>query len=163
MHTRPQEAPGLARCLQLNILALAFSLTHVIADYALITTLAGSDALGAPWYLALAAAAYGWWGWALAQAAAGHRSALYSLLALSGVWAGLLNGGSLVFTTPTIVLADIIHFGSLVFGGLAAYTTWRMLRVYGRNFRIATPAPRHDKPGPAPVQASGVPNELMAG
>jgi hypothetical protein len=57
MHTGSQASPGLVRCLQFNMLALAFSLTHVIAEYALITTLAGSDALGPPWYLALPGAA----------------------------------------------------------------------------------------------------------
>jgi hypothetical protein len=119
----------LARCLRLNALALAFSLAHVIGDYAILTASAGGDALTLPWYLALAGAVYGWWGWVMAQVAAGGRTGLFSLLVLSGVWAGLLNGGSLVFTSLTIVLADVIHFGSLIFGVWAAYATWRFLRA----------------------------------
>ena len=122
------------RCLQLSALALAFSLTHVIADYAILSGGAGGDALAIPWYLAMAGAVYGWWGWSMAQAAAGGRTALLSLLVLSGVWAGLLNGGSAVFTSPTIVLADVIHGGSLLFGFWAAYETWRRLRA-GKTMR----------------------------
>ncbi len=120
---------ALTRCLQLNALALAFSLTHVIGDYAILTAQAGGDALALPWYLALAGTVYGWWGWSLARAAGGSRSGLVSLLALSAVWAALLNGGSAVFTSVTILLADIIHFGSLLFGIGAAYATWRLLRA----------------------------------
>lgn len=118
------------RFLSLNAIALGFSLTHVMADYVIITAQMGTDALGAPWYLALAGVAYGWWGWSLAQAPGGSRLGLSSLLVLSGVWAGFLNGGSAVFTPIDNLLADVIHFGSLLFGSWAAYETWRMLRAY---------------------------------
>jgi len=50
-----------------------------------------------------------------------------SLLALSGIWA-VLHGATFPFTPLTLILADIIHFGSLLFGLWAAYTTWRVLR-----------------------------------
>lgn len=129
MVTDQRPTSPLTRCLQLNALALAFSLTHVIGDYAILTAQMGGDALALPWYLVLAGAVYGWWGWSLARAGAGSRSALYSLLALSAVWAAALNGGSLVFTPLTILLADAIHFGSLLFGLGAAYATWRRLRT----------------------------------
>lgn len=127
MATASRRNATLTRCLQLNALAMAFSLAHVIADYAILTAQAGGDALALPWYLALAGAAYGWWGWSMAQATAGGRAGPVSLLVLSGLWAGVLNGGSLVFTSPTIVLADVIHFGSLLLGIAAAYATWRLL------------------------------------
>jgi hypothetical protein len=127
--TASEYGSALTRCLQLNALALAFSLTHVIGDYAILTARAGGDALAIPWYLALAGAAYGWWGWSLARAAGDGRSGLFSLLVLSLVWAAALNGGSLVFTSLSILLADVIHFGSLLFGISAAYATWRVLRA----------------------------------
>ena len=129
MVTEAGRISALTRCLQLSALALAFSLMHVIADYAILTAQAGGDALALPWYLALAGAVYGWWGWSLARAASGSRLALFSLLALSAVWAAFLNGGSVVFTPVTNLLADVIHFGTLLFGGGAAYTTWRLLRA----------------------------------
>ncbi len=137
MATESDRSTALTRCLRLNALALAFSLAHVIADYAILSAQAGGDALALPWYLVLAGAAYGWWGWSMAQVGAGGRIGLYSLLVLSGLWAGLLNGGSLVFTSPTIVLADVIHFGSLLFGIGGAYATWRVLRS-GRVDRAAS-------------------------
>lgn len=63
----------------------------------------------------------------MARAMAGHRSALIRLLLLSGIWAGLLKGGSFVFTSITNLPADAIHFGSLLSGLAAAYATWRLL------------------------------------
>src|SRR3954453_4093804 len=117
----------LTRCLRLNALALAFSLSHVIVD---ITLFASSSELGEPAsdaIVAVACAVYGWWGWSMARAAAGSRAALPSLIALSGFWA-VLNGATFPFSPLTYILADIIHFGSLIFGLWAAYATWRVLR-----------------------------------
>jgi hypothetical protein len=39
-----------------------------------------------------------------------------------------LNGATFSFTPLTSILADIIHFGSLLFGLWAVYATWRVLR-----------------------------------
>lgn len=140
MTTESGSTLPLTRCLQLSALALAFSLTHVIGDYAILTAQAGGDALALPWYLALAGAVYGWWGWSLARAAAGSRSALFSLLILSAVWAAFLNGGSLVFTPLTNLLADVIHFGTLLFGIGAAFATWRLLQAHREAPAQATDA-----------------------
>ena len=38
-----------------------------------------------------------------------------------------LNGATFPFTPLRSILADIIHFGSLLFGLWAAYATWRVL------------------------------------
>jgi hypothetical protein len=122
------HTPNLARCLQLNALALAFSLAHMVADYGVIFDTSDFNTWGVAAYLGLAGAVYGWWGWSMAQAVRGSRAALLSLLALSGIWA-VLHGASFPFTPLTLILADIIHFGSLLFGLWAAYATWRVLRA----------------------------------
>jgi hypothetical protein len=117
----------LTRCLRLNALALAFSLSHVIVD---ITLFASGPELGEPAsdaIVAVACAVYGWWGWSMAQAARGSRPALPSLLVLCGFWA-VAHGASFVFTPLTEYAADIIHFGSLIFGVWGAYATWRVPR-----------------------------------
>ncbi|HET8626060.1 MAG TPA: hypothetical protein VFL91_01495 [Thermomicrobiales bacterium] len=132
METESERAPLLARCLRLNALALAFSLTHVIADYGLVGAAPQAALAG---YLAIAGAVYGWWGWSLARAAGDGRSGLANLLALSGGWA-VLHGATFVFTPLTNLPADVIHFGSLLFGVWAAYATWRVLRA-GRAARAA--------------------------
>lgn len=117
----------IARCLQLNALALAFSLAHAMADYGVIFAATDFNTWGVAAYLVVSGAVYGWWGWSMAQAARGSRGALLSLLALSGIWA-VLHGATFTFTPLTLILADIVHFGSLLFGLWAAYATWRVLR-----------------------------------
>jgi hypothetical protein len=128
---------ALARCLQLNALALAFSLAHTIADYYVIFTMAGFNTWGMAAYVGVSSAVYGWWGWSMVQAAAGSRAALPSLLALSGFWA-VLHGLTFVFIPLTNILANVVHFGSLIFGLWAAYATWRLLRPR-RQVAIAAP------------------------
>ena len=130
------QAPHLARCLQLNALALAFSLAHTVADYGVIFSMTGVHAWGMAAYLGVASAVYGWWGWSMARAAAGSRAALPSLLALSGVWA-VLHGLTFVFIPLTNILANVVHVGSLLFGLWAAYATWRVLRATGAVARAA--------------------------
>ena len=76
MATESGRAVLLTRCLQLNALALAFSLAHVVAD----------------WHIGL-------------------------------------FGASFVFTPLTEYVADVIHFGSLIFGVWGAYATWRVRRT----------------------------------
>ena len=89
--------PNLARCLQLNALALAFSLAHTVADYGVIFATTDFNTWGVAAYLGVSGAVYGWWGWSMAQAARGSRAALPSLLALSGIWA-VLHGAT--FPSP---------------------------------------------------------------
>ena len=117
----------LARCLQLNALALAFSLAHTVADFGVIFATTDFNTWGVAVYLGVSGAVYGWWGWSMAQAVRGSRGALLSLLALSGIWA-VLHGATFPFSPLTYILADIVHFGSLLFGLWAAYATWRVLR-----------------------------------
>ena len=131
------DTPQLARALQLNALALAFSLAHTVADYGVIFVTTGFDTWGVAAYLGVAGAVYGWWGWSMAQAVRGRRAALLNLLALSGIWA-VLHGATFPFAPLTNILADIIHFGSLLFGLWAAYATWRVLRS-GRVRRALEP------------------------
>jgi hypothetical protein len=121
------QMPQLTRCLQLNALALAFSLAHTVADYGVIFATTDFNTWGVAAYLGVSSAVYGWWGWSMARAAAGSRAALSSLIALSGFWA-VLHGATFPFSPITYILADIIHFGSLIFGVWAAYATWRALR-----------------------------------
>ena len=128
MATTLESAAPLARCLQLNALALAFSLAHTVADYGIIAAMPGFNDWAMAGYLAVTSAVYGWWGWSMARAAANRRSALPSLLALSGFWA-VLHGLTFVFIPLTFIVANTIHFGSLLFGVWAAYATWRLLRA----------------------------------
>src|SRR5215212_3178730 len=117
----------LTHCLRLNALALAFSLSHVIVDISLFASGPEMSEAASTAIVAVACAVYGWWGWSMAQAARGSRAALPSLLVLCGFWA-VAHGASFVFTPLTEYVADIIHFGSLIFGIWAAYATWRALR-----------------------------------
>jgi hypothetical protein len=128
MDTGADRNPQVTRCLQLNALALAFSLAHTVGDYGVIFAMTDFNTWGVAVYLGVSSAVYGWWGWSMARAAAGSRGALPSLIALSGIWA-VLHGATFPFSPLTYILADIIHFGSLIFGLWAAYTTWRLLRA----------------------------------
>ncbi len=125
--------PPLARCLRLNALALAFSLSHTIVDISLFASGPELGEAASAAIVAVACAVYGWWGWSMAQAARGSHAALPSLLILCGFWA-VSHGASFVFTPLTEYVADVIHFGSLIFGLWGAYATWRVLR----GGRVAT-------------------------
>ncbi len=129
MDTNSGRAALLTRCLQLNALALAFSLAHTVADYGVIFfAVTAPNAWGMAAYLTVSSAVYGWWGWSMARAAAGSRAALPSLIALSGCWA-VLHGATFVFIPLTNILANVVHFGSLIFGVWGAYATWRVRRA----------------------------------
>ena len=127
MITESRHTSALTRCLQLNALALTFSLMHTIGDYGIVTIDLGEEAPALWAFLAVAGIVYGWWGWSLAQAARGGRAGLPSLIALSGFWA-VLNGATFPFTSLTNLPADVIHFGSLLFGVWAAYATGQLMR-----------------------------------
>ncbi len=118
----------LTRCLRLNALALAFSRSHATVDIALFASGPELSEAASTAIVAVASAVYGWWGWSMAQAARGSRAALPSLLLLCGLWA-VAHGASFVFTPLTEYVADVIHFGSLIFGIWGAYATWRVART----------------------------------
>ena len=128
MDTGVGHALQLTRCLQLNALALAFSLSHVIVDISLFGSGPGISEWVSTAIVAVACAVYGWWGWSLAQVARDGRTGLESLLVLCGFWA-VAHGASFVFTPLTEYVADVIHFGSLIFGVWGAYATWRVWRA----------------------------------
>lgn len=127
--TQPRSDQLLTHSLRLNVLALAFSLTHVMGDYGIVRADLDSGSWLLWGYLALAGGIYGWWAWSLMKAAGDGRSGLMSLAVLSGFWA-VLNGATFPFTALTNLPADVIHFGSLVFGVWAALATWRLMRAY---------------------------------
>jgi hypothetical protein len=137
METDSGRASPLTRCLQLNALALAFSLSHVIVDISLFASGPGVSEWVGVGCVAVACAVYGWWGWSMAQVARDGRTGLSSLLVLCGFWA-VAHGASFVFTPLTNYVADVIHFGSLIFGVWAAYATWRIMRAN----RVAVAAAR---------------------
>ena len=128
MVTESGRTPPLTRCLPLNALALAFSLAHTVADYGVIFAMTDFNTWGVAAYLGVSSAVYGWWGWSMAQVARDGRTGLESLLVLCGFWA-VAHGASFVFTPLTEYAADVIHFGSLIFGVWGAYATWRVWRA----------------------------------
>jgi hypothetical protein len=125
--TRVMRTSPLNRCLQLSALALAFSLSHVMADFVLVAVQSAPGSWAPVAIVGVAAAVYGWWGWSMGQAAVGSRSGLFSLLLLAGIWTAVLNGATVVYTPITNVLADVIHSGCLLFGVWGAYAAWRLL------------------------------------
>ncbi len=128
MHAGTETYQQLTRCLRLNALALAFSLSHTIVDISLFASGPEMSEAASAAIVAVACAVYGWWGWSMAQAARGSRGGLESLLVLCGFWA-VAHGASFVFTPLTEYVADVIHFGSLIFGVWGAYATWRVWRA----------------------------------
>lgn len=121
--------------LALNGLAIAFSLAHLIMDWH-IGLFGPSTPQISPlqatlvWLICLA---YGWWGLALGLASQGHRPGLTSLIVLSAGWSFAGNGLPILACPPPCAGAfphqDIAHLGSLLFGGWAAYASWRALRA----------------------------------
>ena len=72
----PVRASTLSRCLWLNAFALAFSLMHVMGDFALVARLAPDPFWIQGIFVAFAAFLYGWWGWSLARVGRDSRSGL---------------------------------------------------------------------------------------
>jgi hypothetical protein len=73
----------------------------------------------------------GWWCLSLATAQSGTRPGLSGAFTLAIGWALLVNGTAFVLApppAPAFPYQDIAHFSSLIFGGLAAYTTSRELK-----------------------------------
>lgn len=125
--------PNVPAWLVVNAAALAASLAHVLIDAHI-----GLFGLTSPIMSGLQAAnilliclVVGWWSLSLAAAHGGSRSALASALTLAIGWALLGNGAVFVLAPPPsdgFPYQDIAHFSSLIFGGWAAYTTWRDLK-----------------------------------
>jgi hypothetical protein len=74
----------------------------------------------------------------LAVAAGDGQGGLSSAFVLSLLWAFLGHGAIAIMAAPPPSAAfpyqDITHFGSLIFGGLAAYATWKAMRASAMPF-----------------------------
>ena len=131
----PAVLPSLPAWLPLHGLAIVFSLAHLILDWHIGLFGPSSPQLSVRqaalvWLVCLA---YGWWAMALGLATQGHRAGLTSLLVLSAGWTFAGNGLPIFACLPPCAGAfpyqDIAHLGSLLFGGWAAYATWRAMRA----------------------------------
>jgi hypothetical protein len=134
--------------LWLNITALAFALAHVFIDFHI--GLFGQSSIhmsllqaGNILVLVLINA---WWVACLVSAVPdnGHLrsrwTGLSGAFAIAFIWAFLGNGLVAVFAAPPPSAAfpyqDITHFGSLVFGGLAAFATWKEMKTRSNPIRL---------------------------
>ena len=125
-------------------LALAFSLMHVLLDYHV--GLFGQTSSELSWVQAalvlLLGLLYAWWGvsFAMAGGSAWQAAGLAGLLWLSLLWSFLANGVAGVFAclppcSSAFPYQDIVHFGNIIFGGWAAYSTWTALRAARTGIR----------------------------
>lgn len=130
-------APKIPAWLGFNAAALTASLAHTFIDVHL--GLFGANSLfmsplqaGTVLLLCLV---FVWWSLSLATADSGARAGLSGAFALAVGWALLANGAAVIIAapppSPAFPYQDIAHFSSFIFGGLAAYTTWRELRRQG--------------------------------
>jgi hypothetical protein len=130
----------------LGAAALGLSLFHTLVDWHIGLFGASSQILSAP-QAALAwvtAALYGWWGWSLAAAAAGQRSYLASVLALTVGWA-LAGNGLVILACPPpcpggFPHQDLAHIGSLVLGAVGGVAVWLALRERAGSIGWPPPA-----------------------
>lgn len=115
--------------------ALAASLAHVLIDYHVgLYGRASSTAMSSlqATNVLLTCLVYACWIASLGLATSGYRSGLLASLVLTVGWATLWNGlvGLIVCPPPcrnAFPYQDIAHMSSLIFGGLAAYTTWQKI------------------------------------
>jgi len=121
----------------LGILALAFSLFHLMVDFynGLVVRPQHMTFSRAGLLLAIGLF-YAWWGFSFALAAVSgtRRAGMLSLFFIALIWSFLGNGliSALTCLPPcagTTPYGDIAHLGNLAFGGVAAYTTWQALRA----------------------------------
>ncbi len=119
----------------LSAAALAMSLAHVLIDYHIgLYGSASSTAMSSlqAANIFLTCLVYACWVASLGLAMGGYRSGLLATLLITVGWAFLWNGaiGLIVCPPPcrgAFPYQDIAHMGSLVFGALAAYTTWQKI------------------------------------
>jgi hypothetical protein len=129
------EQPRLAGWMVLNAAALAASLSHVLLDYVIGLYGKSSEILSPLQAISilLVCLVYGYWMLVMGWANGARKSALISLLLLTGVWSFLANGAAGLGACPPLCRSafpyqDIAHISSLIFGGLATYTTWQRIR-----------------------------------
>ena len=126
---------SLTRWLWLNIVALVFSLIHILIDFSIGLWGKSSAVLSAVQMLNILfiALTYGFWGLALAWAARGERRGLVTVFALTLLWSFLGNGviGLLAAPPPSAAFPyqDLAHLGNVIFGGLALWALWRPMRA----------------------------------
>jgi hypothetical protein len=131
--TRPirVQLPG---WLLLNVGALGLSLAHTFVHYHI--GLYGESQLSISLLqatnVAVTSLVVAWWVVCLDARAGTVRAGLSGALTLAVVWAFLANGLAAVVAVPppsgAFPLQDIAHLLSIVFGALAAITTWRELK-----------------------------------
>jgi hypothetical protein len=134
--------------LWLNITALGFALAHVFVDFHI--GLFGETSIhmsplqaGNILFLVLINA---WWVACLAAAVHANEKRHSRWTGLSGafliafIWAFLGNGLVAVFAAPPPSTAfpyqDITHFGSLIFGGLAAFATRKEMKARSQGMKF---------------------------
>jgi hypothetical protein len=119
-------------------LALAFSLIHALIDFqvGLFGPSSENMTAGQALLIALVSLLYAWWGVSFSWAgASGARAAgLAGLLVLAFLWSFVANGLVGVAACPPPCSGawpyqDIVHFGNVIFGGLASAATWRAVRL----------------------------------
>lgn len=85
----------------------------------------------------------GGWMVAVAFAARGNRTGTASALVFTVLWAVFVNGivAFLVAPPPSAAFPyqDIAHAGSLLFGGLAAYSLWQEFKRQDGTIRLGVP------------------------
>lgn len=132
-----KTAPKIPAWLGFNVAALTASLAHNFIDLHLglmgTTSLIMSPVQAGT--ILLVCLVIAWWALSLATADAGARPGLSGAFALAVGWALLANGAAVIIAapppSPAFHYQDIAHFSSLIFGGLAAYMTWRELKQHG--------------------------------
>jgi len=128
--------PKVPAWLGLNVAALTASLAHVFVDTHLGLFGASSPIMSAlqAGNILLICLVMACWSLSLATAQSGTRPGLSGAFTLAIGWALLGNGTAFVAApppSPAFPYQDITHFSSLIFGGLAAYTTSRELKQPG--------------------------------
>jgi hypothetical protein len=134
--------------LWLNITALGFALAHVFIDFhiGLFGETANHMSLLQAGNILILVLINAWWVACLAAAVHADEKLHSRWTGLSGafsiafIWAFLGNGLVAVVAAPPPSAAfpyqDVTHFGSLVFGGLAAYSTWKEMKTRSQGFKI---------------------------
>ncbi len=120
----------------LNAAALAASLSHVLLDYAIGLYGKLSEIISPlqAMTILLICLLYAYWMLVMGWTNGARKSALISLLLLTVMWSFLANGVAGMVACPPLCRSafpymDIAHISSLIFGGLAAYTTWRRIKT----------------------------------